>query len=95
MSNVEFSLSPLLDEEQIDNIGIDLRLDCFFREFVRTERPYLTPAEETHGAILREIEPLRQSFYLQPGEFALAQSLEYIALPNNLLGFLNGRCSPG
>jgi dCTP deaminase len=88
-------IEPLLDEEQIDNIGIDLRLDCFFREFVRTERPYLTPAEEAPGTILREIEPFRQSFYLQPGEFALAQSLEYIALPNDVLCFLNGRSSLG
>ena len=29
-------VEPLLDEEQIDNIGIDLWLDCFFRELVRT-----------------------------------------------------------
>jgi deoxycytidine triphosphate deaminase len=26
----EIIIEPLLEEEQIDNIGIDLRLDCFF-----------------------------------------------------------------
>jgi dCTP deaminase len=88
-------VEPLLDQNQIDNIGVDLRLDCFFREFVRTEQPYLTPAEETPGSILREIEPFRDSFFLQPGEFALGQSLEYIALPNDVLCFLNGRSSLG
>src|ERR1700722_2824875 len=90
-------LEPLLDESsQVDNIGVDLRLDSFFREFVRTERPYTTPAESASGTtLLTEIEPFRDSFFLQPGEFALAQSLEYIVLPNDILCFLNGRSSLG
>jgi dCTP deaminase len=90
-------VEPMLDATaQVDNIGIDLRLDCFFREFIRTERAHITPAESARGTtVLREIEPFRDSFYLQPGEFALAQSLEYIALPNNVLCFLNGRSSLG
>jgi dCTP deaminase len=92
-------IEPLLDpDSQIDHTGIDLRLDCFFREFVRTQHPFITPARdssETNETALREIEPFRDSFFLQPGEFALAQSLEYLALPNYLLGLLNGRSSLG
>jgi hypothetical protein len=30
-------IESLLAPSQVDNIGIDLRLDCFFREFVRTD----------------------------------------------------------
>jgi dCTP deaminase len=90
-------VEPLLDpEKQIDETGVDLRLDCFFREFVRTQNPYVTPAESAEGAtVLREIEPFRESFYLQPGEFALAQSLEYIGVPRDAVGILNGRSSLG
>ncbi|SRR5216683_120896 len=89
-------IEPMLDpQSQIRHVGVDLRLDCFFREFVRTEHPYVTPAKDSDDTVLREIEPFRDSFFLQPGEFALAQSLEYIALPNILLGILNGRSSLG
>lgn len=91
----ELLVEPLLGERQIGNIGVDLRLDCFFREFIRTEAPSLSPADETPSTILREIEFFRHSFFLQPGEFALAQSLEYISLPDNVVGLLNGRSSLG
>lgn len=92
----ELLIEPLLDREhQIDQLGIDLRLDAFYREFVRTTQPYVSPGEEPAYTVLREIEPFRHQFYLQPGEFALAQSFEYIALPNNLLCLLNGRSSLG
>lgn len=89
-------VEPLLDiDSQLDQIGLDLRLDCFFREFVRTDRGSISPGDEAHGTTLREIELFRDSFFLQPGEFALAQSLEYLALPNDVLCFLNGRSSLG
>jgi len=89
-------VEPILDlESQLDELGLDLRLDCFFREFVRTDRGFISPGDEAHGTNLREIEPFRDSFFLQPGEFALAQCLEYIALPNDVLCFLNGRSSLG
>lgn len=88
-------IEPLLSEKQVENIGVDLRLDCFFREFIRTERPYLTPADDSSATVLREIEVFRHSFFLQPGEFALGQSFEYISLPSDLLGLLNGRSSLG
>ena len=91
-------VSPLLDANaQIGNTGIDLRLDCFLREFIRTQQPFLSPAHPAHGSVIREIEPFRAStsFFLQPGEFALAQSLEYISLPANVICFLNGRSSLG
>ena len=89
-------VEPMLDiDSQLDQMGLDLRLDCFFREFVRTDRGSISPGDEAHGTTLREIEPFRDSFFLQPGEFALAQSLEYIALPNDVLCFLNGRSSLG
>lgn len=90
-------VEPLLDvDAQVNSTGIDLRLDFFFREFVRTQKAFITPAEDAEAeTVLREVEPFDKSFFLQPGEFALAQSLEYIALPDDVLGFLNGRSSLG
>lgn len=88
-------IEPILDQQQFDHTGVDLRLDCFFREFIRTERAHVTPAEDADNTVLRELEAFRHDFFLQPGEFALGQSLEYIALPNDVLCFLNGRSSLG
>ena len=49
-------IAPLLDERApLDHIGLDLRLDCFFREFVRTQNPYVSPADNTHSTTLREV----------------------------------------
>ena len=94
MANRELLIEPLLDSRQVDPIGVDLRLDCFFREFVRTERHSISLSDRT-PTLLRELQPFTGRFYLQPLEFVLAQSLEYIALPNNVLAFLNGRSSLG
>jgi dCTP deaminase len=93
----ELLVEPILDQaSQLTATGIDIRLDTLFREFVRTQRPYLTPAQAaSEGTVLRELEPFRHSFFLQPGEFALAQSYEYIALPITAYGLLNGRSSLG
>jgi|SRR5665213_362497 len=93
----ELLIEPILDSSsQIDGTGIDIRLDTLFREFVRTQRPFLTPAESaSEGTVLRDLEPFQRSFFLQPGEFALAQSFEYIAFPNYVYGLLNGRSSLG
>jgi len=96
LDNRELLIEPLLDRDaQVGTLGVDLRLDCFFREFGRTRQPIVTPALDSHATFLREVEPFRDRFYLQPGEFALGQSLEYLALPNTLLGLLNGRSSLG
>jgi dCTP deaminase len=86
-------IEPVLDPRQVEGVGVDLRLDCFFREFVRTSIPFVSPGSETNDSVVREIEPFKDSFFLQPGEFALAQSLEYVALNNRMIALLNGRSS--
>jgi dCTP deaminase len=86
-------IEPILDEKQIEGVGVDLRLDCFFREFVRTSIPFVSVGAPSQDTVLREIEPFKDSFFLQPGEFALAQSLEYVALDARMIGILNGRSS--
>jgi len=39
--------------------------------------------------------PLGSSFYLHPGDFAIARSLEYVTLPASLSGQATGRSSWG
>lgn len=42
-----------------------------------------------------ELANVENGFVLHPDEFALAQTLEYVDLPNNLRGLLTGRSSMG
>ena len=37
--------------------------------------------------------PLGKSFFLHPGELALAMTLESVTLPDNIVGWLDGRSS--
>jgi len=88
-------IEPLLSPAQIDPMGVDLRLDNYFGEFVRTSEPFLSPAHQGQGLKFTEKEFFHESYFLQPGEFVLGQSFEYIVLPNNVIGFLNGKSSLG
>lgn len=101
----ELIIEPLLSKEQITTVGIDVRLDSIFREFAISEIGLFDIAEDiqenqvyhvrskkiskrSDGKGL-EIEPI----IIQGGDFLLAQTLEYICLPENLVGFLDGRSS--
>jgi len=88
-------IDPLLSEKQMDSIGVDLRLDSHFGEFVRTTEPYLSPVQQGQGLKFIEREFFHESYFLQPGEFVLAQSFEYLALPTDVIGFLNGKSGLG
>jgi len=89
-------VEPILEwEKQINPVGIDIRLDNYFGEFIKTTEPYVSPAKKTSELRFVEKEFFYDSFYLHPGEFVLAQSFEYISLPNDLIGFLNGKSSLG
>ncbi|MCK4809708.1 MAG: dCTP deaminase [Candidatus Omnitrophica bacterium] len=90
-------VEPILNKKkQFDNpIGIDLRLDNYFAEFVRTSDPYLSPALKGNGLKFIEKEFFYESYYLQPKEFVLGQTLEYIVLPDNIMCLLSGKSSLG
>jgi dCTP deaminase len=58
-------------------------------EFIETKISRKAIKEENKEKIYLNIEPL----ILQPKEFIIAQTFEYVVLPNNLIGFLDGRSS--
>ena len=88
-------VDPLPDESRIDQVSIDLRLG---RNFFRFKPP---PA---HIATLRVKPSLftaddlwdrheADTFDLRPDEFVLAETLERVVIPNDLVGFVEGRSS--
>jgi dCTP deaminase len=88
-------VDPLLDKDQIDSASIDLRLDNYFMEFKTARTGIIDPAriQDEHKNFLEniELELFKDEYFLQPKKFILAQTFEYISLPNNFVGNLDGR----
>ncbi len=85
-------------ERQFGPSSLDVRLSTDFQKLENINRPYLNleqlPDEEkvyTETLIL----PAEGRFYLHPGEFVLASTLEYFKLPGDLAGRIEGRSSWG
>src|SRR4051794_24933150 len=96
------AVSPLVDLGQVGDGHIDLRLGP---DVIVSRRAVgaavLDPVDpERFRAALRDRHlyvrrSLGDSFHLQPGEFAIARSLEYVALPNDVSAEVLGRSSWG
>lgn len=82
-------------ELQIQPSGIDLRLGNSFRIFKNMSIPFIdtkAPIENYTEAIeIADDKP----FIIHPGEFVLGIIKEYIKVPNDLVGTVDGRTSLG
>lgn len=82
-------IEPLLDEKQIGEVTVDLRLGYDFLVSIVTRRPYIGIArdDERFRAISSYFQPTRRElgerFILYPDQVVLATTLEYIALPSD------------
>ncbi len=89
-------------KKQIGASSIDVRLGTEFKLIRRIKQTHFDlqltkdEIERQVGDYTEEvhIEPL-ESFFLHPGEFALACTLEYIVLANDIAGRLEGRSTWG
>ncbi len=63
--------------------------------FEHSRFSYIDPRHpQSIGDAMRTIEvPADESFIMQPGDFALASTMESLELPDDLLGRLEGRSS--
>jgi len=96
-------ITPVLDPgRQIGPTSIDLRLGFEFDVFNITKNTHLDPTKDPEE-LRREIESYTtkihcapmERFILHPGEFALAATLEFVRLPHDLAGRLEGRSTWG
>lgn len=93
---------PLLQEDQVQEDSIDLRLGNTFLVMRRTTFP-LVDIMASRNQFEERIEqyqgrtyvPLGKPFYIHPGQFVLASTLEFISMPRDLAGSLLGRTSWG
>jgi dCTP deaminase len=95
-------ITPLIDAEQIGATSVDLRLGPEFAILRRTHYGHLDFARD-QDTIRKEVQRYTQRiqmkalepFVIHPGEFALGATLEFISLPNDLTGYLEGRSTWG
>ncbi|AHF01474.1 deoxycytidine triphosphate deaminase [Thiomicrospira aerophila AL3] len=94
-------IEPAPAANKIKGISVDLRLDNRFRVFNDHTAPFIDlsgPREEVQtlldkimgNEIVIEAD---QAFFLHPGELALASTYESITIPDDLVGWLDGRSS--
>lgn len=82
---------------QLGSCSIDLRLGNVFRVFEHSKYPYIDPNKKDYSnEITREIRVEDgEPFIMQPGDFALAMTMETVRIAPTLLGRLEGRSSLG
>jgi dCTP deaminase len=82
---------------QLGSNSLDLRLGNAFRIFDHSRHAYIDPYKKsiaddiTREIVIENGEP----FIIQPGDFVLATTVEYLELPDDLVGSLEGRSSIG
>lgn len=82
---------------QLGSCMIDLKLGHTFRVFNHSKTPYLDPKnpKTLEAATAEVVIKEKDAFILHPGEFVLAVTREYIEMPDDLTGRLEGRSSIG
>lgn len=101
MDNGKLIISPRPPIERISGATVDVRLGEQFRVFRGHTAAFIDlsgPKDEVSAALDLVMSDeivlsKEEAFFLHPGELALAVTLESVTLPNDLVGWLDGRSS--
>ncbi|WWO96926.1 MAG: dCTP deaminase [Candidatus Dasytiphilus stammeri] len=91
-------IDPRPSKTSINGASVDIRLGNKFRTFHASTVPYIdlsNPNNEIINRIMSEelIIKNQEYFFLHPGELVLGVTLESISIPDDLIGWLEGRSS--
>ncbi|QCI23675.1 dCTP deaminase [Buchnera aphidicola (Macrosiphoniella sanborni)] len=97
----ELIIEPYPTKELINGITVDIHLGNTFRFFHEHKRSFfdLSDSKKNKESALMEIMSnemifsRENPFFLQPGSLVLCSTFENIIIPNNLVGWLDGRSS--
>ena len=80
---------------QLGSVSVDFRLGTTFMVFEHSRHSFIDPRQpQSIGEAMRTIEVAAdEPFIMQPGDFALASTIETLELADDLLGRLEGRSS--
>lgn len=82
-------------EVALSACSLDLRLGYEFSTFKFMRIPYFDPLKDHNVIMDKTVLKKGEFFILHPGQFALASTLEWIELPDDIAGRLEGRSSLG
>ncbi|MGI8963240.1 MAG: dCTP deaminase [Thermomicrobiales bacterium] len=82
-------------EKQLGSISVDFRLGSTFMVFEHSRFSFIDPrnTQSIADAMRTIVTPPDEPFIMQPGDFALASTMESLELADDLLGRLEGRSS--
>lgn len=92
-------IDPLLEQSQIGEVTVDLRLGYDFLVSIVTRRPYISVnrADPDFRSIASYFQATRRElgerFILYPNQVVLSTTLEYVALPSDVYADLSTRSS--
>ncbi|QIE01863.1 dCTP deaminase [Buchnera aphidicola] len=94
-------IKPYPEKKLINGITVDIHLGNTFRVFNEHTRSVFDLSDSKINKALALIEIMsdeiifskEKPFFLQPGSLALFSTFEHITIPNNLVGWLDGRSS--
>ncbi|HEN3327044.1 TPA: dCTP deaminase [Yersinia enterocolitica] len=97
----KLGIDPRPPVERINGATVDVRLGNQFRVFNGHTAAFIDlsgPKDEVSAALERVMSeeinlPEGEAFFLHPGELALAVTLESVTIPDDLVGWLDGRSS--
>ncbi|QJR82262.1 dCTP deaminase [Alteromonas pelagimontana] len=97
----KIKIDPTPDYSEISGVTVDIRLGNKFRVFEDHQAPFIDLSgpkaqvqEALNSVMSDEIELADgKAFFLHPGELALAVTYESVTLPDNIVGWLDGRSS--
>lgn len=94
-------VTPLLEQAQIGDASIDVRLGHEFIVLRRSSVPHIDPTRRDgwQTALYRSQDRIRiaslREFILHPGDLVLAATLEYVSVPRTIAASVEGRSSWG
>ncbi|MED5525325.1 dCTP deaminase [Gallaecimonas pentaromativorans] len=94
-------IEPPPGKDAISGVSVDVRLGDKFRVFNGYTAPFIDlsgPRSQVNAALERVMSdeiviPEGEAFFLHPGELALAVTYESVTLPDDIVGWLDGRSS--
>ena len=96
MEEGRIKISPEPDlSRQLGSVSVDFRLGTTFMVFEHSRHSFIDPRHpQSIGEAMRTIEVSEEEpFIMQPGDFALANTIENLELADDLLGRMEGRSS--
>ena len=110
LNKKDLIIKPINLENQLGPSSVDLRLGNRFRQFKMSDHAFIDP-KDYDDKIIREwtteegtkvieckysrLYEEEKPFIIHPGDFVLAAIKEYVEIPNDLIGHLEGRSSLG